>query len=168
MTTQIGVTLPNPYVTPDPYVAPNTGTFTGTPGTGVFEITLTTSLMPITTALGPNASSTTNLNNAEVYNGAIPGPTFKLTVGDTVIVRLVNNLPYPTGIHWHGIELNNYSDGTEVTQDGAAALFSSPPPAPASLAGLSSISSRSRGQEFSGTTPTIIILQTAFFGDCTG
>jgi FtsP/CotA-like multicopper oxidase with cupredoxin domain len=39
-----------------------------------------------------------------------------LEVNDTLIVRLINDLPYPTGIHWHGIELNNYSDGTEVTQ----------------------------------------------------
>jgi FtsP/CotA-like multicopper oxidase with cupredoxin domain/uncharacterized membrane protein len=57
------------------------------------------------------------LANAEVFNGEIPGPTFRLTVGDTVVVRLVNDLPYPTGIHWHGLELENYADGTEVTQD---------------------------------------------------
>ena len=109
MSTQIGITPSDPYITP------NAGTFTGTPGTGVFEITLTTALA---TAASPIVSGTTNIQ-AETYNGAIPGPTFKLTVGDTVIVRLVNNLPYPTGIHWHGIELNNYSDGTEVTQEGA-------------------------------------------------
>lgn len=54
--------------------------------------------------------------NAETFNGAIPGPTIQLTVGDTLIVRLINDLPYPTGIHWHGVELENYSDGTEVTQ----------------------------------------------------
>jgi len=40
-------------------------------------------------------------------------------VGDTAIVRLVNNLPHETGIHWHGIELANSADGTEVTQAGA-------------------------------------------------
>jgi FtsP/CotA-like multicopper oxidase with cupredoxin domain len=62
-----------------------------------------------------------NLVHAEVFNGAIPGPTFRLTVGQTVVVRLVNNLPHPTGIHWHGVELENYSDGTELTQDGALA-----------------------------------------------
>src|SRR5215216_2582646 len=108
MSTQIGMTPSDPYVTPDPYTTPNTGTFTGTPGSGVFEITLTTSV-------GPIVSGTTTVN-AETYNGAIPGPTFRLTVGDTAIVRLVNNLSYPTGIHWHGIELANSADGTEVTQ----------------------------------------------------
>jgi len=40
-------------------------------------------------------------------------------VGDTVIVRLVNNMPHETGIHWHGIELGNSADGTEVSQLGA-------------------------------------------------
>jgi len=55
---------------------------------------------------------------------AIPGPEFRLTVGDRVKVHFVNNLPATgltpeanvSGIHWHGIELNNQSDGTELTQ----------------------------------------------------
>lgn len=58
--------------------------------------------------------------NAEVYNGAIPGPLLRLNAGDTAIVRLVNNLPHPTGIHWHGIELQNSADGTPVTQNAIA------------------------------------------------
>lgn len=56
--------------------------------------------------------------------GTIPGPEFRLTVGNRVIVHYVNNLNKSnltpeanvSGIHWHGIELNNASDGTEVTQ----------------------------------------------------
>jgi FtsP/CotA-like multicopper oxidase with cupredoxin domain len=102
MTTQIGAVVSNPYITPDVIPTP------GPAVAGVIQTTLTTSLLPI-------VSGTTSMN-AETYNGAIPGPTFRLTVGDTVIVRLVNNLPYPTGIHWHGIELANSADGTEVTQ----------------------------------------------------
>lgn len=63
-------------------------------------------------------------NNLEIYNGKI-GPIIPydfpeipgdLTVGDTLIVRLVNDLPIPSGIHWHGIELQNNADGTPVTQ----------------------------------------------------
>ena len=113
MTTQIGLTPSDPYVTP------SGGTFTGTPGSGVFEITLTTSSA---TAASPIVSGTTTIN-AETYNGAIPGPTLRLNVGDTAIVRLINNLPHPTGIHWHGIELGNSADGTEVTQEGAVGAF---------------------------------------------
>jgi FtsP/CotA-like multicopper oxidase with cupredoxin domain len=59
---------------------------------------------------------TTIVASHETYNGAIPGPTLRLNVGEAAIVRLVNNLPYPTGIHWHGIELANSADGTEVTR----------------------------------------------------
>jgi len=54
----------------------------------------------------------------------IPGPEFRLKVNDRVIVHFVNKLKKSgltpeanvSGIHWHGIELNNASDGTEVTQ----------------------------------------------------
>ena len=39
------------------------------------------------------------------FNGTIPGPEFRLKVGDTVIVHFSNNIGHATGIHWHGIEL---------------------------------------------------------------
>lgn len=80
------------------------------------EMTLVTSIPAAPLSIGGGITVT----NAETYNGAIPGPTIQLTVGDTLIVRLINNLPYPTGIHWHGIELENYADGTPVTQNGVA------------------------------------------------
>jgi FtsP/CotA-like multicopper oxidase with cupredoxin domain len=51
------------------------------------------------------------------FNGSVPGPEFRLKVGDTVIVHFVNNIAHPTGIHWHGIELANASDGTPLTQN---------------------------------------------------
>jgi FtsP/CotA-like multicopper oxidase with cupredoxin domain len=51
------------------------------------------------------------------FNGAIPGPEFRLKVGDTVIVHFRNEIAHPTGIHWHGIELANASDGTPLTQN---------------------------------------------------
>ena len=55
--------------------------------------------------------------HAETFNGAIPGPTFELNVGDTVIVHFQNHLSVGTGIHWHGIELPNEMDGTPFTQN---------------------------------------------------
>jgi FtsP/CotA-like multicopper oxidase with cupredoxin domain len=55
--------------------------------------------------------------DAYTFNGAIPGPEFRLTVGQRVIVHFDNQLAEPTGIHWHGIELVNGSDGTPVTQN---------------------------------------------------
>jgi FtsP/CotA-like multicopper oxidase with cupredoxin domain len=57
------------------------------------------------------------LAHAETFNGSIPGPTFELNVGDTVIVHFQNHLNVGTGIHWHGIELPNQMDGTPFTQN---------------------------------------------------
>jgi len=55
---------------------------------------------------------------AFTFNGTIPGPEFRLTVGQRVIVHFENDLDHePTGIHWHGIELANFSDGTPLTQN---------------------------------------------------
>ncbi|MCC6573502.1 MAG: copper oxidase [Planctomycetes bacterium] len=51
------------------------------------------------------------------YNGSVPGPTIEATQGDTIRVILKNELPEPTSIHWHGIELPNEMDGAaEVTE----------------------------------------------------
>ncbi len=57
------------------------------------------------------------LANVYSFNGIVPGPEIRVKQGDSVIVHFVNNLSGPASIHWHGIELNNFSDGTGVTQD---------------------------------------------------
>jgi manganese oxidase len=56
---------------------------------------------------------------AWTYNGAVPGPQIRIKQGETVKVRLTNNLPESTSIHWHGLEMaDNKQDGvTFVTQD---------------------------------------------------
>lgn len=81
------------------------------------EIELKTSLVAITDPIPVDIGGGV-LVNAETYNGSIPGPTIELQKDDTLIVRLINDLPHETGIHWHGIELQNSADGTPVTQDG--------------------------------------------------
>lgn len=55
--------------------------------------------------------------NAYTFNGTTPGPELRLGVGDTAIIHFRNELPEPTAIHWHGIELDNANDGTTVTQN---------------------------------------------------
>ena len=41
----------------------------------------------------------------------IPGPVLVMTRGRPADVTVVNRLGEPTGVHWHGIELESYSDG---------------------------------------------------------
>jgi manganese oxidase len=48
---------------------------------------------------------------AYAYDGTVPGPVLRGTVGDTFRVTLVNNLPIATTIHWHGLPVPNGMDG---------------------------------------------------------
>ncbi|HVO80476.1 MAG TPA: multicopper oxidase domain-containing protein [Terriglobales bacterium] len=41
----------------------------------------------------------------------IPGPPILLTQGEPTAIRVVNRLPEPLTVHWHGIELESYYDG---------------------------------------------------------
>jgi manganese oxidase len=41
----------------------------------------------------------------------LPGPTILLRRGEPVSIMVVNELPEPTAVHWHGIELESYFDG---------------------------------------------------------
>ena len=52
------------------------------------------------------------------YNGTMPGPTIEVNEGDRVRIVLHNELPEPTTLHLHGLELPIAMDGIEfVTQD---------------------------------------------------
>jgi FtsP/CotA-like multicopper oxidase with cupredoxin domain len=47
----------------------------------------------------------------------VPGPTFRIRLGETVRVAFTNHLPQPTTIHWHGVRVPNAMDGVPgVTQ----------------------------------------------------
>lgn len=57
------------------------------------------------------------------YNGTVPGPLIRVPQGEEVEIRFHNALPtgegagdWASGIHWHGIEGYNASDGTPLTQ----------------------------------------------------
>ncbi|MBV9327319.1 MAG: multicopper oxidase domain-containing protein [Chloroflexi bacterium] len=45
------------------------------------------------------------------YNGSVPGPELRVREGDLVRVHLHNDLPVPTTIHWHGIDVPFSQDG---------------------------------------------------------
>ena len=58
------------------------------------------------------------LVEAWTYNGVVPAPQILLDRGDKVQVRVVNNLPLGTDIHWHGVHTPNDQDGVApYTQD---------------------------------------------------
>ncbi len=55
---------------------------------------------------------------AWTYNGVVPAPQILLDRGDKVEVRVLNNLPLSTDIHWHGVIAPNDQDGVApYTQD---------------------------------------------------
>lgn len=52
------------------------------------------------------------------FNNQIPGPRLQLTLGDKVRIKVTNDLPEPTTVHWHGLDVPNTMDGpAEITQD---------------------------------------------------
>ncbi|MEO6712958.1 MAG: multicopper oxidase domain-containing protein [Mycobacteriales bacterium] len=55
--------------------------------------------------------------DAMAYNGAVPGPTIKVAVGDKVRVVLHNRLSSSTAVHFHGVRVPNSQDGVpDITQ----------------------------------------------------
>ncbi|WP_195572327.1 multicopper oxidase family protein [Paenibacillus sp. 1001270B_150601_E10] len=56
------------------------------------------------------------------FNQSVPGPEIRVKVGDTVRIKLQNELEEPVSIHWHGYPVPNEMDGIPgVTQDAVVA-----------------------------------------------
>ena len=51
------------------------------------------------------------------YNEQVPGPTLRAKRGDRITAEIVNNLPVPTTVHWHGIHVPYPMDGVTWTED---------------------------------------------------
>ncbi len=52
------------------------------------------------------------------YGGAVPGTEIRVAQGSRLRRRLINSLPQPTSLHWHGIRIDNAMDGVPgVTQE---------------------------------------------------
>ncbi|MBZ5559902.1 MAG: multicopper oxidase domain-containing protein [Acidobacteriia bacterium] len=92
----------------DPYSVPLAVNASMLPHT--FETTITAEGATVDIGNGVMANMLT-------FNGQVPGPEIRVNVGDTVIVHYKNMLGHPSAIHWHGIELDNESDGTPLTQN---------------------------------------------------
>lgn len=62
--------------------------------------------------IGPSPVNFTGAGRmATTINGSIPAPTLRWREGDTVTLRVKNNLQHDTSIHWHGILLPANMDG---------------------------------------------------------
>jgi FtsP/CotA-like multicopper oxidase with cupredoxin domain len=65
------------------------------------------------------------------YNGSIPGPTIEVHQGDKVRIYVHNDLPEPTSMHWHGLELPIAMDGVpglvqDLIEPGATYVYEFP------------------------------------------
>ena len=90
---------------------------------GTNEFYLTATNMTVTNIGGTNVQVRVFMDDPPGGGGApagLPCPMVEIGVGMMVICHFQNNLTNNiegASIHWHGIELNNNSDGTAVTQD---------------------------------------------------
>ena len=73
------------------------------PGQRVVEHTLTAK--PATLDLGGTTVDTW------AFGDTAPGPLIRATAGDMLRIRVHNQLPADTTVHWHGIALRNEADG---------------------------------------------------------
>ncbi|MBP2475463.1 FtsP/CotA-like multicopper oxidase with cupredoxin domain [Crossiella equi] len=60
----------------------------------------------------------TEVDGRWTFGGTVPGTALRVRQGEVLSVRLLNRLPVPTTIHWHGVDVPNAVDGVAgVTQD---------------------------------------------------
>src|SRR4051812_21175221 len=73
---------------------------------GSFELRIT----PVTKRIGDGEV------RMLAYNGSVPGPTLRVAEGSQIEVDVVNDGDLEATVHWHGLRLDNRSDGTHETQ----------------------------------------------------
>ncbi|HHB13012.1 MAG TPA: copper resistance system multicopper oxidase [Chromatiales bacterium] len=68
--------------------------------------------------IGPTGVNFTGRpRTATTINGSIPAPVLRWREGDRVTLRVTNQLPEETSIHWHGIILPSSQDGVPHVSD---------------------------------------------------
>lgn len=52
------------------------------------------------------------------FNGQYPGPLIRVPQNATIVVNFTNHIDQPSAVHWHGVRLDNRSDGVpHLTQE---------------------------------------------------
>ncbi len=77
------------------------------PAPNVVDVSLTASVTQVT---NPDDGS---LVERWAYNASVPGPLIRVREGDLLRVHFTNQLPEPTTIHWHGLEVPAAMDGAD-------------------------------------------------------
>ncbi|HET7569814.1 MAG TPA: copper resistance system multicopper oxidase [Gammaproteobacteria bacterium] len=95
---------------------------------------------------------------ATTINGSVPGPVLHWREGDTVTLRVTNNLPDRSSMHWHGILVPNSMDGVPgVTYAGIEPGKTFVYRFPVKQSGTYWYHSHSKFQEQTGLTGPLII-----------
>ena len=119
---------------------------TPNPGQRIVEQVLTAK--PVTLDLGGPTVSTW------AYGDTAPGPVVRATAGDFLRVRVDNQLPADTTIHWHGIRLHNKADGVPgMTQDPVRPAGRSPTSSPLRIPARTSSTRTSASNSTAACTP---------------
>ena len=74
------------------------------PDPAIVEINLTAKIAEVEVAPGRRVQAWT-------YNGVLPGPLVRAQKGNRLIVHFKNELPKPTTVHWHGLQVPIQMDG---------------------------------------------------------
>ena len=73
--------------------------------------TLSPTAATLTAAPGSATIASGETSSAWLFNGLSPSPTIRVRRGDTATIRLVNGIPEPTIVHWHGLIVPHEDDG---------------------------------------------------------
>jgi FtsP/CotA-like multicopper oxidase with cupredoxin domain len=60
---------------------------------------------------------------AWLFNDSLPGPTIRARRGTQAQLQLLNHLPEPTIVHWHGLLVPEHADGHPRDQIGSGSSF---------------------------------------------
>jgi len=82
---------------------------------GLLEVDLTAAVSPVQVGDGPSGPASRHRTaNLLSFNGQSPGPRLEVRPGDTVRIRLHNQLDQPTNLHYHGLHITPQGTGDNV------------------------------------------------------
>ncbi len=93
----------------DPATGPENGERTRSPL--AMPATLSVAAASLVAAPGTARIAGHESSSAWLFNGLLPGPTIRARRGEQAHIRLLNHLPEPTIVHWHGVLVPAHADG---------------------------------------------------------